>query len=141
MLIRTPPSPPKDEIMEIQQGRGLVVVAIGISPGTTASDLHTTLEALARAAAEGIHDNLSRRIHPSPEERERFAITLRRFRIAADVSQQELAERANLSTNTVSALERGARTKPYRVTVEALAKALGLSDGDRTTLETARAAA
>jgi DNA-binding XRE family transcriptional regulator len=127
--------------MEIQQGRGLVVVAIGVSPSTTAGDLHTTLEALARAAAEGIHDNLSRRIHPSPEERERFAITLRRFRIAADVSQQELAERANLSTNTVSALERGARTKPYRVTVEALAKALGLSDGDRTTLEAARAAA
>jgi predicted transcriptional regulator len=127
--------------MEIHQGRGLVVVAIGVSPSTTASDLHTTLEALARAAAESVHDNLSQRIQRGSADSKAFALTLRRFRIAADVSQQELAERANLSTNTVSALERGARTKPYRVTVEALAKALGLSDGDRTTLEAARTAA
>jgi DNA-binding XRE family transcriptional regulator len=127
--------------MESQHAPGLVVVAIGLSPSATATDLQATLQALARAAAEGVRDNLPQRIQRGSADSKAFALTLRRFRIAADVSQQELAERANLSTNTVSALERGARTKPYRVTVEALAKALDLSDGDRTTLEAARAAA
>ena len=42
-----------------------------------------------------------------------------------DVSQEELAERAGLSTHAISALERGTRTRPYPHTLRSLAAALG----------------
>jgi non-specific serine/threonine protein kinase len=56
-----------------------------------------------------------------------FAALLRRYRLAAGLTQEELAERANLSVRAVSDLERGVRRIPYRETVETLAAALGLS--------------
>jgi predicted ATPase/DNA-binding XRE family transcriptional regulator len=66
---------------------------------------------------------------------EPFAALLRRYRLAAELSQEELAERAHLSRLAVSALERGVRRAPYRDTVRMLADALGLSDDDRAQLE------
>lgn len=56
----------------------------------------------------------------------RFADLLRRHRAAADLTQEELAERATLSVQAISALERGWRRYPRRETVRLLAVALGL---------------
>jgi predicted ATPase/transcriptional regulator with XRE-family HTH domain len=67
-----------------------------------------------------------------------FGIVLRRFRVAAGLSQEALAERARLSAKAVSALERGARRAPYGATVRALASALDLSTAEQGELEAAR---
>ncbi|HEY2476659.1 MAG TPA: helix-turn-helix domain-containing protein, partial [Candidatus Cybelea sp.] len=66
-----------------------------------------------------------------------FAELLREHRLAAGIGQEALAERARLSVETVSALERGVRQRPYRETIALLAQALGLSDEDRAGLERA----
>ena len=65
------------------------------------------------------------------DEQGSFGGALRRLREAAGLSQEELAERAGLSSHAVSALERGTRTRPYPHTVRALADALGASTGDQ----------
>lgn len=54
-----------------------------------------------------------------------LAARLRALREAAGLSQEELAERAGLSSHAISALERGTRTRPYPHTVRALCDALG----------------
>jgi predicted ATPase/transcriptional regulator with XRE-family HTH domain len=59
-----------------------------------------------------------------------FGALLRRHRLAAGLSQEALAERARMSTEGVSALERGYRRSPQRETLELLAGALAL-DGER----------
>jgi transcriptional regulator with XRE-family HTH domain len=59
---------------------------------------------------------------------------LRRYRRAADQTQEELAERAGLSVRGLSDLERGARRAPRRETLDALAEALDLSPDDRADL-------
>jgi predicted ATPase/transcriptional regulator with XRE-family HTH domain len=66
-----------------------------------------------------------------------FGDLLRRHRLAAGLTQEELAERAGLSRRGISDLERGARTHPYRETLTLLVDALGLSGGERSTLLTA----
>lgn len=53
-----------------------------------------------------------------------FGIVLRRFREAADLSQEDLASHAQLHRNYVGLLERGERT-PTILIVDRLAKALG----------------
>lgn len=65
---------------------------------------------------------------------ESFGALLKRYRRAAGLSQEALAERARLSPAAISALERGARRAPYRDTVHLLAEALELSPEDRTAL-------
>jgi predicted ATPase/DNA-binding XRE family transcriptional regulator len=59
---------------------------------------------------------------------------LRAMREDAGLSQEELAERAGLSTHAISALERGTRTRPYPHTLRSLAAALRLDEGRRTAL-------
>jgi transcriptional regulator with XRE-family HTH domain len=54
---------------------------------------------------------------------------LKRHRASAGLTQEELAERAEVSARTVSDTERGLRTAIYRDTARRLADALGL-DGD-----------
>jgi transcriptional regulator with XRE-family HTH domain len=66
-----------------------------------------------------------------------FGVALRRCRLAAGLSQEELAERANLSRRGISDLERGTRRAPYPATVRQLAEALGLDEGERATLHAA----
>src|SRR5258708_35532206 len=66
-----------------------------------------------------------------------FGALLRRFRLAAGLSQEELAERARVTAHGISALERGIRRVPYRDTVETLGKALDLSPSERQALEQA----
>ena len=59
--------------------------------------------------------------------RPHFGALLRQFRLDAGMTQQELAERAKLSVEAISTLERGARTRPHRETVVLLGRALELS--------------
>jgi predicted ATPase/DNA-binding XRE family transcriptional regulator len=62
----------------------------------------------------------------------RFGAALRSFRARAGLTQEELAERAGLSPDAVSALERGVRRRAQARTVRALAAALRLTDAERT---------
>jgi len=66
-----------------------------------------------------------------------FGALLRRYRRAAGLSQEALAERAGLTAQGISALERGLRQAPYRETVRLLAEALGLSREERASLDAA----
>ncbi len=66
-----------------------------------------------------------------------FAALLRRYRLEAGLTQEELAERAGLSANGLSALERGSRQKPHRATVDLLAQALSLAPADSASLSAA----
>jgi predicted ATPase/DNA-binding XRE family transcriptional regulator len=63
-----------------------------------------------------------------------FGARLKRLREAASLTQEELASRAGLSRNALSALERGERRRPYAHTLRALSEALGLSGGERAAL-------
>ncbi len=62
-----------------------------------------------------------------------FGDLLRRRRLAAGLTQEELAERAGLSTRAISDLERGINRKPRKDTIQRLAEALHLSAQDRAT--------
>src|SRR5207302_8776865 len=66
-----------------------------------------------------------------------FGDVLRRYRVAAGLTQEALADRAALSPRGISDLERSARTHPYPSTVHRLAEALGPSEADRDALEAA----
>src|SRR5512141_2859241 len=56
------------------------------------------------------------------------------YREAAGLSQEDLAERANLSAAAIGALERGDRRRPYPHTVQLLATALSLDEARRAAL-------
>ncbi len=68
-------------------------------------------------------------------DRGTFGALLRRYRLNAGISQEELADRAGLSVRGISDLERGVRRTPQRETVRLLAEALGLSEAERLDLE------
>jgi transcriptional regulator with XRE-family HTH domain len=61
----------------------------------------------------------------------RLGIDLRARRVAAGLSQEELAERSGLSPHTISNLERNRTRWPYRDTLQRLADGLGLRDEAR----------
>jgi tetratricopeptide (TPR) repeat protein len=63
-----------------------------------------------------------------------FASLLRDHRLCANLSQEELAERAGLSAQAISMLERGVRSAPRTSTIESLAAALGLDGSQRRAL-------
>jgi predicted ATPase/DNA-binding CsgD family transcriptional regulator/DNA-binding XRE family transcriptional regulator len=63
-----------------------------------------------------------------------FGEALRRYRRAAGLTQEELAQRARLSVRGIADLERGARRAPYRETVRRLADALGVAEAERAAL-------
>src|SRR5215212_2985385 len=66
-----------------------------------------------------------------------FGDLLRRHRVLAGMSQEQLAERASLSARAISDLERGVKRTPRRDTVQLLVEALGLSGEVRTAFVTA----
>ena len=70
---------------------------------------------------------------PSPT----FAALLRRARRAAGLSQEALAERAGISVDAVSALERGLTRAPHPDTLERLVEALQLEAAERAAWEQA----
>ncbi len=63
-----------------------------------------------------------------------FGALLRQHRLAAGLSQAELAELAGLSPDGIRALEAGRRVTPRPYTVRALAEALALAEEDRLQL-------
>jgi class 3 adenylate cyclase/tetratricopeptide (TPR) repeat protein/DNA-binding XRE family transcriptional regulator len=67
----------------------------------------------------------------SAEGRGSFGALLRRYRIAAELTQEALADRAGLSVRGIADLERGVRRFPHFHTLRCLAEALGLAPGDR----------
>jgi len=66
-----------------------------------------------------------------------FGALLRRARLAAGLSQEDLAERAHLSREAISTLERGTRRAPRQETIALLADALQLAPEERARLEAA----
>ena len=70
---------------------------------------------------------------PSPT-RLPFGRLLKRFRLAAGLSQEALAERAGLSERTISDLERGVKQGPRGSTLRLLVEALALGTGERAAL-------
>src|SRR3954454_13403863 len=67
----------------------------------------------------------------------RFGDLLRTLRKRAGMTQEELAERAGLSRDAISALERGRRNRPHPPTMAAIIDALGLSEADQKALRAA----
>ncbi len=61
---------------------------------------------------------------------EQLGASLKKLRLAAGMTQEELAERAGISARTVSDVERGLRTAVHRDTGHRLAGALGLADAE-----------
>src|SRR5437870_1088599 len=66
-----------------------------------------------------------------------FGALLRRYRLAAGLSQESLAERAHLSARAISSYERGLRRAPYRDNLRQLVEALNLSAEERLAFESA----
>jgi predicted ATPase/DNA-binding XRE family transcriptional regulator len=66
-----------------------------------------------------------------------FGDLLRQHRNAARLTQEDLAEQAGLSVDTISLLERGEHRRPHRYTMQSIADALGLSHRERVRFETA----
>jgi len=64
-----------------------------------------------------------------------FGALLKGYRVAAGLTQEELAERAALSPRAISDLKRGARQAPQEATLRQLAGALQLTEGQRSALE------
>ncbi len=62
-----------------------------------------------------------------------FGALVQRYRVAAGLSQEALAERAGLSRRGIADLERGARRFPYGNTLRRLADALGLAEPETRT--------
>jgi non-specific serine/threonine protein kinase len=75
--------------------------------------------------------------HSLPDTQESFGWLLRRYRLAAGLTQEELAERAGVSVKGLSVLETGKRKTPYRHTITLLVKALGLTASEAAALEAA----
>src|SRR5579864_560091 len=72
------------------------------------------------------------------DEPQSFAVLLRRYRAAARLTQEELAECAGMSARAITDLERGVRRFPYPDTVERLARALQLGAAERDEFRRAR---
>jgi tetratricopeptide (TPR) repeat protein/transcriptional regulator with XRE-family HTH domain len=68
---------------------------------------------------------------------EPFGVLLRKLRIDARLTQEELANAAQLSYRSISDLERGVNLTPRRETARLLADALHLSGADRAAFEAA----
>jgi tetratricopeptide (TPR) repeat protein len=66
-----------------------------------------------------------------------FGQLLRRYRTAAGITQEELAERSGLSARAIANLERGQTARPYPRSVRSLADGLGLSAAQREELAVA----
>ena len=94
-----------------------------------------------RAAGEAAVRMKVNAIRTTASESGSFGALLRRYRLAASLTQEALGERAQLSLNTVAALEHGRRTAPRPMTVVMLADALGLAPAERAAFIAAAAEA
>src|SRR5712691_13210675 len=69
-----------------------------------------------------------------PAMADSFGDLLRRFRVAASLTQEALAEQCCISPATIAAIEQGRRNAPRLSTVRLIAEALELSAADRELL-------
>lgn len=60
-----------------------------------------------------------------------FSLMLRRFRVTAGLTQEELAQRSGLSVRTISDMERGRTARPYVRSVRLIADGLTLAGPER----------
>lgn len=67
-------------------------------------------------------------------EQSALGIALKRYRVAAGLSQERLAEQAQISIRAISDLERGLHRTPHADTLDRLAHALALSADQRAAL-------
>ena len=74
------------------------------------------------------------------DRRDSFAARLRSHRLAAGLTQDQLAERAELSLRAIQNLERGDR-RPYPDTARRLTAALQLTGEERASFDASRAPA
>src|SRR5438067_4679293 len=72
------------------------------------------------------------------EESAPFAALLRQYRAEAELTQEALAEHADLSPRSIQKLERG-ESLPYPITVQRLARALRLTAEQRAQFQAAAA--
>ena len=80
--------------------------------------------------------------HSDPADpRDRFGELVRGRRVAAGLTQEELAERSGLGVRTISDIERGRIGRPHRRSVDLLCDALGLARPGRDRAGRAPAAA
>ncbi|MFJ5984679.1 ATP-binding protein [Lentzea sp. NPDC092896] len=70
---------------------------------------------------------------------DRFATVMRRFRLRAGLTQDELARRSGVSVSTIRGMETGKRRNPQLTSVRQLSAALGLADGEQDELLAAAA--
>ena len=70
----------------------------------------------------------------TPVDQASFSAILRHLRLAAGLTQEDLAERAGLSSKAISGLERDPARLPRLDTVALLAEALGLDGEQRARL-------
>jgi predicted ATPase/DNA-binding CsgD family transcriptional regulator/transcriptional regulator with XRE-family HTH domain len=73
-------------------------------------------------------------LHMSVRDQSPFGDLLLRHRVAARMTQEQLAARAGLSVDAIAALERGKRRTPRAATIELVAVALGLNERERAEL-------
>ncbi len=66
-----------------------------------------------------------------------FSEILKRYRMRARLTQEELADRSGMSARTISDLERGIKQTPRGATIELLAGALELSEQERAAFQAA----
>src|SRR5690349_25090514 len=64
--------------------------------------------------------------------RTEFGDLLKRYRLAAELTQQELARQAGVSARAISDLERGINQTPRKDTVQLLSAALQLDSAEQT---------
>jgi transcriptional regulator with XRE-family HTH domain len=76
-------------------------------------------------------------LKPAGSRSSDFGRLLLNLRLAAGLSQEALAERARMSVDAVSALERGTRRRPRFDTVSLLTAALGLDGAETAAAELA----
>ncbi|MHB8647673.1 MAG: ATP-binding protein [Thermomicrobiales bacterium] len=88
--------------------------------------MSSTSQAISGAERERRAPREPRALHP-----ETLGDLLLRHRIAAALTQEELAERATLSIRAIGDIERGVKQRPHRETIRLLADALALSDAER----------
>src|SRR5690242_17053951 len=104
--------------MERGSHQGQCGQRLGQSPSTATISGGMILSSERRTGVE-------QREHPS------FGVLLRSFRRDRGWTQEELAERAGVSQDAVSTLERGTRRTPWPDTVTRLAAALDLTEEER----------
>src|ERR1700716_4065908 len=76
-------------------------------------------------------ESASSRLTVVHEMDDMLGASLKKLRLAAGMTQEELAERAGISARTVSDVERGLRSVVHHHTAGRLASALGLADEQR----------